>query len=288
MSGPELVAAIAERLTASYVFPERAAEAVALLRGRDYGDLRDEPLCLAINEDLLAGCGDKHLRVAWHAEPLAADSRADLEARFREEVRRENNGVRRVEHVGDGVALIEITVLPDAATAGASIGAAMRLVEHSTALVLDLRGCRGGAPDGVALWCSHLFADADVHLNDIVRGDEVRQFWTVGHVPGPRYLHRPVCVLVSERTFSGGEELAYDLQALERATIVGEATRGGAHPVESVALSDHIELRLPSARAVNPHTGGNWEGAGVQPDLAVPAAQALDAALSRLRSPAAP
>ena len=77
---------------------------------------------------------------------------------------------------------------------------------------------------------------------------------------------------------SGGEALAYDLQALGRAVVVGETTRGGAHPSIMVPLTEQIELRLPVARPINAVTGGNWEGVGVQPDIAVPAADALDGA----------
>jgi C-terminal processing protease CtpA/Prc len=84
-----------------------------------------------------------------------------------------------------------------------------------------------------------------------------------------------VWILTSASTFSGGEALAYDLQALGRATVVGEVTRGGAHPSTLVSLAEHVELRLPVARSVNPITGGNWEAVGVQPDVAVPAAEAL-------------
>src|SRR5262249_5492596 len=85
-----------------------------------------------------------------------------------------------------------------------------------------------------------------------------------------------VYVLTSAATFSGGEELAYDLQALGRAIVVGEATRGGAHPSAVVSLTDTIELRLPVARSVNPVTGGNWESVGVQPDLPATAVDALE------------
>jgi C-terminal processing protease CtpA/Prc len=46
-----------------------------------------------------------------------------------------------------------------------------------------------------------------------------------------------------------------------------------------VPLAEHIELRLPVARGINPVTGGNWEGTGVQPDIRVPAEEALDVAL---------
>jgi C-terminal processing protease CtpA/Prc len=111
------------------------------------------------------------------------------------------------------------------------------------------------------------------------------EFWTPDALPGPRYLDRPVRALIGPRTFSGGESLAYELRALGRATLVGEPTRGGAHPSTMVALSDRIELRLPVARSVSPVTGGNWEGAGVQPDVHAAEADALEAAL---RLPAAP
>ena len=72
--------------------------------------------------------------------------------------------------------------------------------------------------------------------------------------------------------------LAYDLQALERAQVIGERTRGGAHPSELVSLTEHIELRLPVARAINAVTGRNWEGLGIEPDAPTRAADACDVA----------
>ena len=44
------------------------------------------------------------------------------------------------------------------------------------------------------------------------------------------YRDKPVYVLTSARTFSGGEAVAYDMQALKLATVVGETTGGGANP----------------------------------------------------------
>ena len=85
-------------------------------------------------------------------------------------------------------------------------------------------------------------------------------------------------MLTSSTTFSGGEELAYDLQALGRGVVVGEVTRGDAHPSAVVSLTEQVELRLPVARTVNPVTGGNWESAGVQPDVPATAADALEVA----------
>ncbi|MDQ3112592.1 MAG: S41 family peptidase [Actinomycetota bacterium] len=90
-------------------------------------------------------------------------------------------------------------------------------------------------------------------------------------------------VLTSNRTFSGGEELTYDLQQLRRAVVVGETTRGGAHPRRGFRLTDHLEATVPVARARNPHSGQNWEGTGVRPDVSVAADQALDVALALAR-----
>lgn len=280
-----LVETVVDRLAGAYVFPDRAAAAAAALRanlaaGR-YGDTVDEALCRRLSEDLLAVCDDRHLRLIWHPESGIADpTRGDeaLVAELREMFRLENQGVRRVERLPGNVGLIELTLVGDAATAGRTTSAAMELVQHTHALVLDLRKARGGAPDGVAFWCSFLL-DGEVHLNDVHEGPgPVRQYWTSGYVPGPRYTGRPVFVLISGTTFSGAEELAYDLQALGRATVVGEVSRGGAHPSEVVPIAEHVELRLPVARAVNPVTGGNWEGVGVQPDIRVPAPDALGVA----------
>jgi C-terminal processing protease CtpA/Prc len=78
--------------------------------------------------------------------------------------------------------------------------------------------------------------------------------------------------------------LAYDLQALKRAVIVGEVTGGGAHPFEYRRVHPHFAVDLPEARSVNPVTGTNWQDVGVQPDVLVPAEGALDKAFDLARA----
>ena len=282
---PELVELLIERLNEAYIFPERSAQAAELLRGRlgegAYAPVAGPELCEQISGDLFAASNDKHLRLLWHEAPEASGDEAQLVAELREQIRLENHGVRRVERLEGNVGLIELTIIPEVATGGPALTAAMQLVQHTDALILDLRATRGGSPEGVVFLASFLFPDGDARLSDFVEGPRgpVRQYWTCAYLPGPRYLDRPVYVLTSATTFSGGEALAYDLQALGRATVVGETTRGGAHPSEVVLLTTQIELRLPVARALNPITGGNWEGVGVQPDIPAPATEALEVAL---------
>ncbi len=167
-------------------------------------------------------------------------------------------------------------VLPQ--NAGASIAAVMELVSGTYALIIDLRRNGGGSPDGVVFWCSYLFDGPGIHLNDIFEAEtgETRQFWSMSYVPGSRYVDKPVYLLTSHETFSGGEDFCYTLQALGRAQLIGETTGGGAHPTGMRPLSPTMAISVPFARSVNPITGTNWEGTGVVPDVSVAAAEAYD------------
>ena len=86
---------------------------------------------------------------------------------------------------------------------------------------------------------------------------------------------RPLYVLTSDRTFSGAEEFAYDVQTQRRGEVVGDTTGGGANPGGMRSVSDGFGVFVPSGRAINPVTGTNWEGVGVRPDVPVPAEDAL-------------
>jgi C-terminal processing protease CtpA/Prc len=194
-------------------------------------------------------------------------------------------GVARVDRLAGNVAHLELgPILLPPSLAGDAVCAALRLVAGAEVLILDLRGTVGGDPTMVALVCSHLVDDV-VELTGVYRRDtdRVEQSWTVPYLPGDRFGggSRPVSVLTGPDTFSGGEALAYDLQQLGRATVFGEPTRGGAHPREGFRLHPHLELTVPTGRAVHPVTGTNWEGRGVAPDVALPAAAALPAAHRR-------
>ena len=288
MSTPDgsavLVNTVIERLTASYIFPDRSARAASLLQARLADGAYDLPagsvLCERLSADLFEACADKHLRLLWHDSVESSRDETELVDALHETFRRENHGIHSVELLPGNVGLIALTIIPPAATGATKLAAMMQLVQDTDALILDLRETRGGAPDGGAFLSSFFFPDGDVHLSDIIEGPNgpPRQYWTYAHLPAPRYLDRAVYVAVSATTFSAGEALAYELQVLDRATIVGETTRGGAHPSEVVSIAEQIELRLPVARSHNPITGTNWEAVGVQPDHYAPATTAVTVA----------
>ncbi len=194
-----------------------------------------------------------------------------------------NYGIQRVERLEGNVGYLDLRGVAHPADAGPAIAAAMELVAGTYALIIDLRRNHGGSPHGVAFWCSYLFPGGDTHLTDIFHADtgETTQFWTLAYVPGARYLDRPVYLLTSHETFSGGEDFCYSLQAQGRAQVIGEAIGGGAHPTRMVPLSSTLAIGVPFARSINPVTGTNWQGTGVMPDVAVPAGQAYDVAYAK-------
>ena len=157
--------------------------------------------------------------------------------------------------------------------------AAMNFLAHTDALIFDLRENHGGNPSMVDFMVSYLFREP-THINDLTNrhDNETHQYWTLPWVPGPRFADQPVYVLTSHETFSGGEEFTFDLKTQKRATIVGETTGGGAHPVRGLPAGDHFTIGVPFGRPINPVTKGDWEGKGVEPDVKVSAADALTTA----------
>ncbi|WP_328932023.1 MULTISPECIES: S41 family peptidase [unclassified Streptomyces] len=272
----------ARLLTEHYVFPETAEQLVALLHRRlsegayDVDDA--EEFARLVTADLQSANGDRHLRLKHHADPVPPKQGAANLAAIRRDFDTSLGGAPRVELLNGGVAVLELApMLFPLEWAAEPLSAALTLASRAQALIIDLRANRGGDPDAVAFVCSYLL-DERTHLNSMYwrAGDRTEQSWSLPHVPGTRFGGtKPLYVLSSTDTFSAAEELAYDLQQLGRATVVGERTRGGAHPCEGWTVHPHLEATVPVGRAVNPVSGTNWEGTGVQPDVPCAAADSL-------------
>ena len=293
-----IVAEAARLVVAKYVFPEAGERIGAHLRERAAaGHYAAAPsaadLAALVTADLQSVNGDRHLRLQHHDDEVPdLPSTEMLVAMLRSQAARSLGGVARVERLAGNVAWLELSpiLFPPSMAAGA-VGGALQCVASADALVLDLRHTIGGEPGMAAFVCSYLFDEEPVHLIDIYERDGGRtvQSWTLPYVPGERFGGtKPLYVLTGPTTFSGGEAVAYCLQQQGRATLVGERTRGGAHPRIGVRVHPHLELTIPTGRAMHPVTGENWEGVGVAPDIAVPAEDALAAALAALAARTAP
>ncbi|MFE5138411.1 S41 family peptidase [Streptomyces fagopyri] len=272
----------ARLLIEHYVFPEIAEQLAGLLQRRltegayDVDDT--EELARLVTADLQSVNGDRHLRLKHHADPIPPKEGAATLDAMRRDFATSLGGAPRVQLLDGEVAVVELApMLFPLEWAAEPLSAALTLASSAQALIIDLRANRGGDPDTVAFVCSYLL-DERTHLNTMQwhGGKRTEQSWSLPHVPGARFGGtKPLYVLSSDSTFSAAEELAYDLQQLGRAIVVGERTRGGAHPCNGWTVHPHLEATIPVGRAINPVSGTNWEGTGVQPDIPVAAADSL-------------
>jgi retinol-binding protein 3 len=281
-----IVDRLAQKLHDHYIFPEVAQQMDAAIRARAgagaYDEItRLESFCEQLTEDLQGISHDKHLRLFCHAEPDPDGEPEQPTPKQLEEWRYGmsllNYGFARVERLPGNIGYLDLRGFFPAGLGGETAVAAMNLLAHTSALIVDLRQNDGGDPEMIALITSYLF-DQMTNLNNMYwrDGDRTQQFWTLPYVPGRRFGgDKPVFVLTSGETFSGAEEFAYNLKHLKRATIIGEVTGGGAHPVGGYAITPHVGAHIPVGRAINPISGTNWEGVGVAPDIAVPQEDAL-------------
>jgi C-terminal processing protease CtpA/Prc len=283
-----LIAAIGQQLEAHYVFPDvgtRMAKAVLdkAASGGYNTATTEADFARVVTDDLRAISHDKHAMLDFKA--TGGPATAEEQKWAKEDAENERTaGFGVVERLPGNVARVVLNAFQPGDGVKPVVTQHMTEVADASALIIDLRDNGGGDPAIVAWVASYLFDPPRVHLNDMWWRDDGSTFesWTVPDVPGKRFgSKKPVYVLTSSRTFSAGEEFAYDLQVLHRATIIGETTKGGAHPVDREKLSPTLTLRVPTGRAINPITKTNWEGVGVKPDVAVPADKALEEALTR-------
>jgi hypothetical protein len=285
-----IVDTISAALVEGYIFLDVAKEMEKHIRNKlkkgQYDDLATvSEFAGVLTEDLREISHDLHLAVNYASPEMMARQSAnqdhpEMDQQRMEEIARRNYEFKKIEILPGNVGYLRFDQFLGANYAGPTAIAAMNFLANTDALIIDLRRNGGGDPSLIQLITSYFF-DERVHLNSfyIRKDDKTDQFWTATHVEGPKMTATDLYVLTSRFTFSGAEEFSYNLKNLERATIVGETTGGGAHPVDFFLYpSINIQLKLPFGRAINPITGTNWEGVGVTPDVAVDEAVALETA----------
>ena len=278
---------LTDQLVTYYIHPDVANKVRELLHAKltagAYQELTsNEAFARAITADMQSVNGDKHLYLAHtskylpeQADPVLTEGTQDPRA-----AGLLGDGFAKVERLPGNVALLDIRRFFDPAGSGFAAVAAMNLVASADVLLIDLRECSGGEPEMVVTVHSYL-VDERTQLNGLVFPAEKRtiQYWTLPYVPGPKFGGtKPIYVLTSNRTFSGAEGFSYDLQQYGRAAIVGEPTAGGANFHFPMRVSDHLFSAVPSGYPVQPVSGTNWEGVGVQPDIPVAVGRAFKTA----------
>lgn len=191
--------------------------------------------------------------------------------------RRRNFDIGRVEVLPGNVGYLEMRGFPGFKEANEAIVAALRLLEHTDALILDVREHSGGSGYTTNFLVSHFTGSEPLHTIDMTirAANQLQKTYTMAEVPGPRRPEVPLYVLTSRGTVSGGEAVAFVLKNLGRATIVGETTAGAGRGVRSFDLGQGLAALISVSTVKDPRSGAEWERVGVTPDLAVPPRAAL-------------
>lgn len=297
----ETVAAVAARIRELYFDPAAADRIADALEAEAAAGAFDS---LTDQRDLAAALSrrlrplDAHFNVAWDPNAPTGPAPAirhppptDGTPASGEPIRRlaqpanpgetrGNFGFRKIEILPGNVGYIDLRQFSNinfdnpADPARRAADSALAFVADTDAVIFDLRDNGGGAPSMVG-YLTSAFTPADAPIYNVFHSREGTESEApaVFH-PAPR-LEVPVYVLISGRTGSAGEAFPYTLQGARRATIIGEASGGAANPGGMVPVGGGFAVFISRGSPRNPNTGGNWEGTGVIPDVAVPWDHAL-------------
>ncbi|HSU15633.1 serine hydrolase [Longimicrobium sp.] len=279
-----VIDSIAGALVAMYPSADTGRAIGDRLRGRErdgaYASLATaEDFARAVTQDMRALNGDRHLGLVPAARVRAGRMRPDEEAE-----RAGNYGIAESRVIGGDVGYLKLTGLSGSPNAPARLGEALRAMGPIRAMIIDLRGAPGGSGQMANAVISHFTAPnlPSLRVTNRMEGTtEVRN--TLAEVPGPRRTDIPVYVLVDRGSASAAEDVPFVLQSLGRATIVGEKTAGAGRNNAMVPVGPGLVASVSYTRVADARTGREWEVVGVKPDLEVPPADALDAALRAAR-----
>ncbi len=227
-----------------------------------------------VTKDMRSISKDYHIRISPY-EKIPEDLLAEEKLGSADD----NFGFHKVEILPANIAYIELTSFNDPSTAGPTAIAAMNFVANSDALIIDLR-LNGGGDEDMATFISSYFFDKSTHLTDyyIRKENKTYQVWTLNWVPGKRMTDIPVYILLSDYSYSSAEVLAYALQQLGKAVIIGDTTRGGVHGVKYMSFPElAINMKVPYTQEINPYSKTNYID-GIIPDIPVSSDKAYNTA----------
>ena len=296
--GRKVAETLATELVKNFVLPANAKDYAAMLRanaaaGRYDSGTRGE-LATRLTDDMLAVHKDGHL----HVELLAADGSGGGRVGGKP-LPPESQAAK---WIAPGIAYIRPSVFKSTPEEIAAFKAFMEEHKDARTIVFDLRNHHGGRLGEMDAMFPYLFATrtplvkmemARAIVDDngspfgsesatlVVEKDAANVTTTHYAVPGPVTPLRDakVLLLTSNASASAAEHFALAMKSSGRGTLIGEATAGANHFGGGMELGEHFGVWMPFGRSYDIRTGEDWEGKGVQPDIAIDPKLALVKAL---------
>lgn len=289
----EITEAIPKLISEHYVFPEKGKEISRkfqknLTPNKYVKFTNPNELVQALTQDIRDLGNDSHLYVSVKKKSTDTEEELDWEEIEKRDEIKKNFGFTTIQVLPNNIGYIKIVEFMHPKRSMATAVAAMKIVEQTKALIIDLRDNGGGYPGIMEYVLNHYFDGPPEHLHTtyFANGESTDKSYTSDLVYGKLRVGTPLYILVNAKTGSAAEYFAYTLQAFNKAMVVGENSAGAAHMNDFFDLPHDFRISISVAAPINAKTKSNWELTGVLPDFKTTSEMALQKTLDVLKDKA--
>jgi hypothetical protein len=287
----ELIGKMQHIVEQHYVLPDRRLTiAKALQQGLRSGhyDVADANVLTArLNEDLLTASHDHHLNIRFDPnEAGRVGARQGDEVRSGPEWERDaqmrNHGIITMRMIPGNIRYIAYdNFVWTGPKSAAAIDTAMDFLRDGDAAILDLRFNGGGSPQAVEYLASYFLpAGRPLARFELEGRRDAESSTTLVTLGGERLVGKPLYVIIGPGTASAAEEFAAHVAGYRFGELVGAKTLGAAYRNDLFGIGRGFVFSVSVGRPVLASTGGDWEGKGITPTIAVDPDKAQDVAIA--------
>ncbi|TSE03679.1 S41 family peptidase [Aquimarina algiphila] len=289
----EIINIIPELITSNYVNKEKGKQIALQFQteinsGKYFKIKHPDTLASLLTKDLKRISKDGHMYVNHLAKTSKKTTKiTDWEAEEKALEIKLNFGFTAIQILENNTGYIKIVEFMHPKRSMQTAVAAMKIVENTDNLIIDIRGNGGGYPGILEYIMNHYFDGPPTLLSTTYFSDpKMTPYtnYTSDLVYGKLRIGKPLYILINGNTGSASEYFAYTLQAFGKAIIIGEKSAGSAHNNEYFSLTDNFRISISTAMPINEITKTNWEQKGVIPDVIVTSENAKKKAIEMILS----
>jgi len=259
----ETVLEVAKIIEETYVLPEIAKKTALKLRSKvkagDYKQLANDTkeLAKALSKDMVEISNDQHMFIEFlGSKEEQKKQEQGFEDWWMDRAPSVNFGVTKVEILQGNIGYLKYTSFYPIEMATPALQAAMTMLKNTNGLILDLRRNGGGEESTAGALMATFLPEASEHPFYIeYRNKKITEELPKKLAWGRYDDAKKLVILVNDKSFSASEAVAFSLQEVGRATIVGKKSIGGAHMLDFNMISNGFSVGIPDRRPIGKNQG---------------------------------